>query len=225
MPEIVSDPEECRAAGTQVGKAYAEMELRNSIFFAAFLILMPFGETNANQIGTSTFEKWKSTILDKNKMCINDDDYFATSHLDWKPSHVTLFKLVDCNSNDARWDYQIMPKNISKHLNTSNAFVTIKVPPTGTKHLDQFGTAIKWKNCLKFGYDDPHELTGRLINGKMHGKIKVKFKDRRKIIEGYAKDSVLQPSVERYFTENRDGDYEFLNLTAHTENGEYVIER
>ena len=204
---------------------YAEMELDNSIFFAALLILRTFADTTANPIDTSTFEKWKSAILDKNNICINDDDYFATPHLGRKHNHVTLFKLVDCNSNDARWDYQIIPKNISKHLNTSNAFVTIKVPRTGTKSLNQFGTALKWKNCLKFGYGVQHEFSGRLANGKMQGKVKVKFKDKRKTLEGYATNSVLQPFVERYFTENRKGHKEFLNLTAHTENGEYVLER
>ena len=63
------------------------------------------------------------------------------------------------------------------------------------------------------------------MNGKIQGKVRVKFRDKRMIIEGYAKNSVFQPFVERYFNENGEVDKEFLNLTAHTENGEYVIAR
>ena len=186
------------------------------------LNLRTFSEIRANALDTSTFEKWKSKIMDKNSICFNDDDGLTIPTLDTKHHHVPLFEFAkDCSENGARWDYQIQPPKLGKHLNTSNAYATFKIPRKGSKHPEKFGTGLKWNNCLKFRYDVPHAFSGKLANGKMQGKVIVKFKDGI-FIEGYAKNSMLQHFVQ-YFNKNNEDTEESLNLTAHFLNGKHVI--
>ena len=201
-----------------------KMVLRSSSILVIISILWGFSNTSTNPLDTSTFEIWKSKILDKTGICIAENNCLTAQHLDNKHHSVTLFRFVkDCKDKDARWDYQIQATKLGKHLNTSSAYVTVKVPRKGTTHLDKLSTGLKWNMCLKFGYGVPHEFSGRLVNGKMQGRVTVNFKDGI-FIEGYAINSILQP-CKRYLVENKEDGKKLLNFTAYSDHGKHIIVR